>query len=269
MRQLRRLILRPALHKPDFYGIVKQFFGFCCDHKICGKTIRQGKQDADMAESVKEWILGHDDRWSFIILYIGGAILLSIYAGLFWVAMLMLLHFILELISHNMAGTFRPLFHALWEIKLDIGLFFFALVIVLYSDAVMAALGLGHAARAAHAGRAIKGAQMATRFGIIQRSLRVVLLIIDDLAKFCLAVWKGLNKRKQGAGAYRPEPVYQSIEEAREHGTGTAPWHDLGKGDYFSLGFSALCLMLILVSPSLTGMETAEAIEALLLELRP
>lgn len=220
-----------------------------------------------MTESVKEWVLGHDDRWSFIVFYIGGAILLSIYAGLFWVAMLMLLHFILEAISHILADAPRPFLHAIWEIKLDIGLFFFALVIVLYSDAVMAALGLGHAARAAHAGRAVKGMQVATRFGIIQRSLRVLLLIIDDLAKFFLAVWKGINKKKQGA--YQPEPVYQSIEEAREHSHGRKPWQNPGKGDYFSLGFSTICLVLIVSAPSLTGMETVDAVHAVLSELRP
>lgn len=218
--------------------------------------------------SAQLWIAEHDDRWSFILLYVGGAILLSVYAGLFWVGMLMLLHMVLEYISHNIAGVPKPLAHALWETKLDIGLFLFALVIVLYSEAVMGALGLGQAARAGQA--ATRGAQVVTRFGIIQRSLRVFLLIVDDLTKFMLAVWRGVrNKKKKKNGTGNNEPVYHSLEEAEEHNKGGPPWRRMTKGDYGSLGFGFVCLCLIITAPLLTGFSAEGAIAEILSELRP
>jgi hypothetical protein len=197
----------------------------------------------------------------------GGAILLSIYAGLFWVGVLMLTHFFLEFLHHTLEDYDMPAGHALWEVKLDIGLFLFALVIVLYSDAVLAALGLGHAARAA---QAVKGAQMVTRLGIVERSLRILLLTIDDIAKFFLALWRGLsgNKKVVSVEAVPAKPLKQ---EESEHlpSCEPYPWKNVQKGDMFSLGFGLVCLFLIIASPFLMGTGYDVTFQTLASELHP
>jgi len=39
------------------------------------------------------WVREHDDRLTFVVLYVGGAIILRVWLNLFWVAMLMLGNF--------------------------------------------------------------------------------------------------------------------------------------------------------------------------------
>lgn len=221
-----------------------------------------GKTETISFDAFKNWLHEHDDRWSFIVLYVGGAILLSVYAGLFWVGMLMLLHFLLELLRHSLAGIDKPFAHALWEVKLDIGLFLFALVIVLYSDSVLAALGLGHAARAT---QAMRGAQMATRFGIIQRSLRVFFMIVDDLTKFMLAVVKGITRSKNGGAL----PLSAAVREVVTEDESGPPWRRIGRGDYFSFAFMGGCLAFLLLAPLLTGTAAVDCLAEILAELTP
>jgi hypothetical protein len=137
------------------------------------------------------WVRDHDDRLSFVLLYIGGAIALSVWLNLFWVAMLMLGHFALEIFRGHLLKAERPIFHALWEVKLDIGLLLFALVVALYADHVLALLGLGQAARA---GQAARGLQAVAKFGIVERALRILVLTMDDIARLVQAVIKFRKK---------------------------------------------------------------------------
>jgi hypothetical protein len=200
---------------------------------------------------MKDWIYHHDDRWSFIILYVGGAIILSIIASLFWVVALMVAHFALELIRNSMLRMPMPVAHSLWEIKLDFGLVLFALVIVLYADVVFAALGIGQAARAA---QAVKGAQMATRFGVIQRSLRIFFLVLDDFAKVALTVWqkaRGQKAQNQPKALNNAPASQQSafLNDPAHKDEEIAPWESLSKGDWATLVFCAICLILVMFSP--------------------
>lgn len=152
---------------------------------ICLSLLRERR--LIMQESFKSWIDEHDERWSFILFYVGAAILLSIYATLFWVTLLMLCHYGLEIWRHYVIKAAHPILHALWEVKLDVALILFAFVITLYSDMVMAALGIGQAARA---GQAVRGAQMLTRFAVIERALRIFFLTVDDITRVLLIGWR-------------------------------------------------------------------------------
>ncbi len=222
-----------------------------------------------MPKSINHWIEHHDERWSFILLYVGGAIALSVYTNLFWVVLLMLGHFGLEVWRHVIIKVNKPVIHALWHVKLDIALVFFALVVALYADMVMAALGLGQAARA---GQAVRGAQMLTRFAIIERGLRIFFLTVDDLARVAHIIWKTFGKRGQSVAV-----TEAAMEDAREkirqeepmpvHGIW--PWQSFSKGDIFSLGFGSLCLLLIIMAPAITGHGVSETLAVLLDELRP
>ncbi|NCC22962.1 MAG: hypothetical protein EOM26_10970 [Alphaproteobacteria bacterium] len=218
-----------------------------------------------MPTPVKRWVKDHDERWSFILLYVGGAVVLSVYANLFWVVMLMLGHFGLEIWRHVIIRVENPLLQALWHVKLDIALLLFALVIALYAHLVMAALGLGQAARA---GQAVRGAQMLTRFAIIERGLRIFFMTVDDMARIAHIVWK-LFKKKNGDTAKEMEEARKKLKEEEEHIHGKEAGHKLSKGDLFSLGFGGVCLVLILFAPMITGMGFIGTIEAILSELQP
>lgn len=199
-----------------------------------------------------DWIREHDDRLSFVVLYIGGAIALSIWLNLFWVIMLMLVHFGLEIVRGHLLGAKRPLAHALWEVKLDIALVLFALVVALYSDFVLGLLGLGQAARA---GQAARGLQAAARFGVIERTLRVIVLTSDDVLRLVQAAFR-LRGRSSG------KPAVQTAAAASED-TG------VGAGDVVSLAFGTLCLLLILLAPRIMGSPPDAIAGQLLYEISP
>lgn len=214
-------------------------------------------------EKLRNWVHEHDDRWSFIILYVGGSIFLSLYMNLFWVAMLMLSHLGLEIWRHRLLALKNPVVHALWHVKLDISLLLFAFVIVLYSDAIVAALGMGQTVRAA---QAVRGAQMATRFGIIQRSLRVFLMTADDLARFTRAV---LRVAKNGKAGQLPEMATVVAEDRDAQHESETPWRKLTAGDWGSLGFGMACLSLIVVTPFITSNTATDTLELILTQLHP
>lgn len=211
------------------------------------------------------WLDEHDQRWSFIVFYVGTAIVLSVYASLFWVVMLMLGHYGLEVWRHYVIGIPQPLLHALWHVKLDIALVLFALVIALYAGLVMGVLGLGQAARA---GQAVRGAQMLTRLAIIERGLRIFFLTVDDIARVALIVWKTMRgKNGQTEQEMDNARLILKKEEERIH-----PKQESGKlsmGDIFSLLFGAICFALILASPWIKGLGISETFMLVVSELKP
>ncbi len=217
-----------------------------------------GQKFSHIKPKLLDWLQNHDDRWSFIIIYVGLAILLSLYAGLFWVMMLMLCHLGLEFVRHKTIQAPRPVIHALWNTKLDIGLLFFAFVITLYSDAVMAALGLGQSARAAQAAR---GLQLAARFGVIESALRTFLLTADDLFRLTRALWKTTKKKK---GVLKPK-----TDEKDEKENNLYPWRTPKIGDYVSLFFGILCIGFIALSPLLTDQTFSDVINSIQEDLSP
>lgn len=203
------------------------------------------------------WIRDHDNRLSFVILYIGGAIALSIWLNLFWVIVLMLVHFVLEIIRGRLLGARRPLAHALWEVKLDIALVLFALVVAVYSDHVLGLLGLGQAARA---GQATRGLQAAARFGVIERTLRIVVLTSDDVLRLAQAAFRFRSRSSAATSPAPAAPPAVASSPARAN---------IGGGDVASLAFGTLCLLLLVLAPHLTGTEPDAVISHLLHEISP
>lgn len=227
-----------------------------------------------MKTKIVNWVDEHDDRWSFIIFYVGLSVLLSIFMSLFWVALLMLAHLALETVRHIMLGMDRPFLRSLWRVKLDIALVFFALVIGLYADTIMAALGLGYTARAAQAARS---SQLVTRFAVVQRGLRVVMMTMDDMTRLTGAVFRTLSGRRQTVAQAVTQAVAGSAQNAPyDHDDpailatrGTPPWQSPERGDWFSLGFGALCLLLIFCAPLLTKRDYHETLHSITTQFTP
>ncbi len=212
-------------------------------------------------ESLRNWIKDHDDRWSFVILYVGGAVCLSVFLNLFWVVMLMTGNFFLKLYRNYLLMLPRPLLTSLWQVKLDIALVIFALMIGIYAEHVFAALGLSQAARA---GQAVRGLQMATRFGLIERGLKVFLMTIDDQARLINAVVKA-RKKKHGVNIVVPEDALPEPEEDDIR----LPWKKWGKGDVFSFAFGGVCLLLISAAPLLIDHSYHEIFGNIVRQLHP
>lgn len=212
-----------------------------------------------MFDTLRNWVREHDDRWSFVILYVGGAVALSLFTNLFWVMMLMAGNFILKIYRNYLVDKPLPVLTSLWQVKLDISLIFFAIVIGLYAEHVFAALGLSQAARA---GQAVRGIQMATRFGIIERGLKVFLMTIDDQARLVNAVVKARRKKQD------VEVPVEAIPEP-EASEPSYPWRKWGKGDVFTFAFGGVCITLILLSPWITGVSAEQAMDTILQQIAP
>jgi hypothetical protein len=224
--------------------------------------------------SFGEWVRVHDERWSFVILYLGLAVGLSVFVSLFWLLVVAGLHFLLECgrQAHYRSDTSEVLGHALWEVKLDVGLVLLALTLVLYIDVVMGLLGLQSAARAAAVSRA--GARIGTRAAAWERNIRTFLLTVDEMARLLYAavmVRKGERRRQRGAGP-APPPASTPAPPPRkpvrpEPGDGwRGRW---GVADRIGVLLVAAGVLLLLVAPLLTPHDWATALAVILAELRP
>jgi hypothetical protein len=262
-----------------------------------------------MLAAVHRSILFHDDSKLFVFAYVGLAVVLALWLGLFWLATVVGVHLVMEIVKQH-AHDPRPLpglCRSLWELKLDIGLVLAGLVIALYMGLILGAAGLGAAARV--------GAQAATRVGLWQRALRGVLLTVDDLALIVKA-----RSVHNGAPADVGPKAAAAQAQARASEAGLSPWsaHATGqasalghpaadphaaleartedsppgsvpvavevdapehlwggwtarwsRGDWFSVAFGVICALLIMASPWLTDHTAATAWAELVNELRP
>lgn len=199
-----------------------------------------------MRHTIQNWVKEHDDRWSFILLYVGGSVILSVFLNLFWVIMLMGANLTLKIARNLLIDLPMPLFHALWQIKLDLGLILLSLLFTIYVDQIFAALGLAQVSRA---GQVARGAQLATRAGAIQRGIRILMMTMDDMTRIARILIKSLF-----GGAGKPLTVTgHELEDTFAADAGdVAPWRNPAKGDVFSLCFAGICILMIALSPMLT-----------------
>jgi hypothetical protein len=232
---------------------------------------------------LRHWVRDHDERWSFVVLYLGLAVGLSVFVSLFWLLVVGALHFALECgrQAHFREGRLEVVGHALWEVKLDIGLVLLALTLVLYIDVVLGLLGLQSAARAAAVTRA--GARIGTRAAAWERNIRTFLLTVDEMARIAYAA---VTVRNGGPGAARRAAAEAEVlaasraAEARAAAevpaTESAPpdpglgWRGKwGMADRIGLALVVAGLTLMLVAPLLTAHDWGTAATALMEELRP
>jgi hypothetical protein len=237
-----------------------------------------------MIAAVYRSVLFHDDSKLFVFAYVGLAVVLAIWLGLFWLAAVVGVHFLIELVKQHHYDP-RPLpilARSLWELKLDIGLVVFGLVIAVYMGIILGAAGIGAAARV--------GAQAAARVGIWQRALRGILLTIDDVALVVKTRSIGNGRTgaaddPRGAEADRvrdaprtdpagiavlapphPPPEPPAGGAALWGGWATPRW---SRGDRFSLAFTAISVLLVLAAPLLTHHTVDTAWAEIVNEMRP
>lgn len=215
------------------------------------------------------WVLQHDSKMSFNVLYIGLAVILSIWLGLFWLVAVVAAHGMIELYRQILLGqSFRvAIFESIWEIKLDIGLIIFAFWLDIYLGFIFGIAGLSAGARTA-ANLGSRAAQTGTRAVVWQRLIRGVFISLDDLG----LAFRAMANRKKDQGVEKQE-ASTVTDTATNYGseiTGKSSW--AGKyttGDWLSLGFGFTFMMLILLAPVLIDKSYQEVAQIILKELRP
>jgi hypothetical protein len=221
------------------------------------------------------WVRHHDERWSFVLLYLGLAVGLSVFVSLFWLVVVAGLHFVLETWrqAHYREGRLEVVTQALWEVKLDVGLVLLALTLVLYIDVVLGLLGIQSAARAAAVTRA--GARLGSRAAAWERNIRTFLLPVDEMARLAYAAVM-VRKGERGVTKRRVErsdaPLVPDV--AAPAAPPSAPQHlgwrgSWGMADRIGLLLVASGVVLLLAAPLLTPHDWGTAITAILAELSP
>ena len=213
---------------------------------------------ASPATRVRDWIVNHDDSRAFVLLYLVLALVLSIAIGLFWLVALVGVHFVFEYVRarHHRAGRRAAVGAALWTLKLDLALVLFALSLALYLKYVFGVRGIAAAGRAASAAQV--GVRTGARFAAWERVIHGFLITVDDMARGVRAVvvLRGQAAGRGGAAAAVPvAPV--------------GGRRGLSLGDRLTLGFGAVCLLLILAAPWLGYASWSDAFATLAAELRP
>lgn len=163
--------------------------------------------------SLRQWMRDHDEKWLFVVLYLGLAVGLSVFVSLFWLIMVAGVHFLLECVrqAYHRKGGLDVVTHALWEIKLDVGLVLLALTLVLYIEVVLGILGIQSAARAAAVTRA--GARIGSRAAAWERNLRTFLVTVDEMVRIGYAA---VMMRRKSRGSNGDAAVAEA--EATEAG---------------------------------------------------
>lgn len=227
-------------------------------------TVQQQPRELP-AGPLRRWILSHDESWLFIVPYIGLAVVLSIVISVFWLLAVVGVHFALEWMRQvyiaRMAnirpGPLGLAARVAWELKLDIALIIFALVLALYMEVTLGLVGLSAAGRAG----AMTGARAGAQFAVLQRVLRGILLSLDDLAQVARVV---VMRRKNENGEQAEEKAGEQVPD------GTPGWRrPWSRGDYITLGFGAICVILLLLTPVLTHHDISSMVITLAEELHP
>jgi hypothetical protein len=193
-------------------------------------------QDGTAAAPIGQWCAEHDERNSFIFPYIALSVLLSVMAGLFWLVLLVGVHFGLELYRNRNLELRSRLAHATFGVKLDMTLILLALALTLYMDLLFAALGLRALPRAGAAVGRLSG-----RLDSLRRIVRAALMLTDEAVRVTayFAAARGITGQAGEAA-----PVW------RPHSPWTERW---SLGTRIVMGLGAVALLLLLAAPWLSG----------------
>ncbi len=211
-------------------------------------------------QGIREWVYRHDERWSFTMAYVGAAVVLSIWLGLFWLGVVMAVHMLLEWFRQLAVDPELPgvVGRVAWEMKLDGVIFIFALALAVYMDVVLGAAGLGGGSRLV-AQTASRGFRSGARVAGWTRTLRGVLLSLDDAALLAQAAARGGDEQEVG-----------QEEDHEVQGVSLRPWLRWTKGDHAAVWMGAVFLILILAAPwLLPGGSGAQVWQTILRELHP
>lgn len=216
--------------------------------------------------ALRRWVIEHEDRWSFLFLYVGAGVLLSLFISLFWLVVVVVFHFLLEWVRYaqEIPDRRRVFGESFWEVKLDASLVLIALALSVYIPVIFGVLGLSTAARVAGA---------SARFVVWQRVIRGFALTIDDVLLVLRGVTRKLLGKKKApkteaaAEEKKEEPL--QAEEAQE-GPDLPSWRGRWSVmDWASIGLGVVSLSLIVLAPWITDHTYASTLHEILSDLHP
>jgi hypothetical protein len=203
-----------------------------------------------MARPIGRWCDHHDERNSFVFTYIVLSVVLSLVAGLFWLGVLVGVHFALELYRNRSLPGPSRLAHATFGIKLDVTLVLMALALSLYADLLFAALGLRAVPRAGSAVGRLSG-----RLPSLRRIVRAALLVTDEVVRIAayFAASRGIAASSR-AQVWHPH----------------SPWAERWSlGTHLVMALGTVALLLLIAAPWLTGNGVQGTLSILAHELSP
>ncbi len=189
-------------------------------------------------QNIKQWLIEHDEKTLFTILYIGLSVLLSVFVSLFWLLAIVGVHAIIEYTALKHKREKRIFFELFWHIKLDLALVFFALFLSLYIEAMFGLLIAKYGTRFAS-------------FLAYQNALRGIFMTMDDMARGVKALFT-IAKKKQSI------PKKETEQERKASIL-----------DYLSIALLMVSIVGILLSPYILEIEIAQVVAKLSEELTP
>ncbi|TVQ14457.1 MAG: hypothetical protein EA361_07755 [Bacteroidetes bacterium] len=234
------------------------------------KTIVESKPEIAKAthSGFTNWVIHHDDNLWFNIFYIGLAVVLSIWLGLFWLVAVVAVHGVFEMYRQLLLGhsTGNAFLETLWEIKLDIGLIIFAFWLGIYLDFIFGIVGLSAGARvAANVGG--RAAQTGARAAVWQRFIRGFFITIDDMGLALKALGRRRSKKEKTREVQEIIIQTPRDEVAKEQGSS---WRKkYSTGDWLALMFCGIFLLLILLAPLLTEKSAMEVLKIIAEDMKP
>jgi hypothetical protein len=225
-------------------------------------------------QKLKNWLINHDNSKIFMISYIGLSVILSITISLFWLLFVVLIHFSFELYaqSRNKSKFYQVFLESLWETKLDFALVIFALWLAVYIDFIFGVAGLGALARggtmaASRSSAAIisgeKVVEVSTRFAALQRSIRGILLSLDDFANTLKAFFQSRNAKVTKKSNSVPN---NSIISVNKRISWNSEWKSI---DYIAISLFTFSLIMILLSPMIINTTVSDIYELIADEFHP
>jgi hypothetical protein len=229
-------------------------------------------------------IVNHDQSRAFNVLYISLALILSVFVSLFWLVLIVGIHFTLELIRqhHYCSESIRKVFgRSFWQLKLDLSFIAFSFAVDAYMGVLLGVAGLGNISSL----RGIEEAEISSgaRLGGYERAIRGVMLSSDDIARTTTAAIGFKNDARDN----RSDTLSES-DDAVKDDVATLGMHDSeqpmvqelapkdanlqvrwSRKDYATVAFGITCICLLFLTPWLIGMTYDELLQIIMKELQP
>lgn len=239
----------------------------------------------DRLHSAHIWIINHDQSRAFNVLYISLAVILSVFVSLFWLVLIVGIHFVLEVIRqhHHCSGcTKKVLGRSFWQLKLDFSFVAFSFVADAYMGILLGMAGLGNISRL----RGFEQADISSgaRLGGYERAVRGVVLSSDDIARTTSAAIghrdnikdderNGASEDDRAKENYVPTPALPDSGQPLVQPGLASTDADLqvrwSRRDYGTVAFGITCIVLLFLTPWLIGMTYGELLQIIIQDLRP
>jgi hypothetical protein len=230
-------------------------------------------------------MINHDQSKAFNALYISLALILSVFVSLFWLVIIVGIHFMLELIrQHHHCSTCarKALGRSFWQLKLDLSFIAFSFVVDAYMGILLGVAGLGNISRLG----GIERAEISdgARLGGYERAVRGIVLSSDDIARTTSAAVGSRGSPKDDKGNSTSEDDGDKNDDTR-----TTVMPDSGRPlvqpeltptdtdlqvrwtrkDYATVAFGITCVGLLFLTPWLIEMTYSELLHIIMQDLQP